>query len=134
MKRMALATIVCMMLPAMSMTGKSQHVDITGELIPFPNSGKGSPFPIYNNAGFPDLVTDSSRLVSSLDIVTRTFSTSSCEWVEGSIGATGARRLLRFDVAIANIGNGDLVVGSPSNPKNPRSAATVATCSGSPTP
>jgi hypothetical protein len=119
MKRIIVATIVCIMLPAVSMRGTAQDVSIDGKLVPFPIYGKGAPFPIYNNGGFPDLVTDSNRLVSSLDTITRTFSASSCELVEGSIGAAGARRLLRFDVAIANIGNGDLVVGSPSDPKNP---------------
>jgi hypothetical protein len=104
MKRIVLATIVSAMLPAMSMAQKGT---------PPP------PFPIYNNGGFPDLFVDSARLVPSLDIVTRTFSSNSCEIQEGSIGAAGSRKLLRFDVAIPNIGNGDLVIGSPTNPNNP---------------
>ena len=77
------------------------------------------PFQVYNNGGFADLHADTSRLKSSIDTVTRTFSSSSCEAVEGSIGAAGTRRLLRFDVAIINHANADLVVGSPTNPNNP---------------
>ena len=122
MKRIVIAAIVCMMLPSMSTTGKSQEISSNEKpFVPaaFPIYGKGNPFPIYDNGGYPDLLTDSNRLVSSLDVVTKSFSSSSCELVEGSIGAAGSRRLLRFDVAIANIGNADLVVGRPNDPNNP---------------
>jgi len=134
MKRIVVAAIVCMMLAVMSMTGKtqdfsssdkSQDFSITPAGLPFPTWDKRSPFPIYDNGGLADLVTDSRRLMSSADIVTQNFSTSSCELIEGSIGAAGARRLLRFDVAIANIGNGDLHVGSPTDPNNPYHSAFV---------
>ncbi len=43
----------------------------------------------------------------------------SCELVEGSVGGTGYRRLLRFDTVLMNGGDGDLVVGSPTDPSNP---------------
>jgi hypothetical protein len=76
-------------------------------------------FQVYENGGFPDLHVDANRLRSSLDVTTRTFSSTACEVVEGSIGAAGTRRLLRFDVAIINHANADLVVGSPTNPNNP---------------
>jgi len=77
------------------------------------------PSPIYDNGGLPDLLIDTARLTASLMTQTVTFSSTSCELVEGSIGAAGTRRLLRFDVAIPNLGNGDLVVGSPTDPNNP---------------
>jgi hypothetical protein len=84
------------------------------------SAGKGSsPFPVYDNNGFPDLAIDSALLVSSLDAVTRTFSTGACELDEGSIGGPGARLLLRFDTAIVNGGDGDLAVGDPADPDNP---------------
>ena len=70
-------------------------------------------FPIHNNFGYPDLVIDSGRILSSLDVVTRTFSSSACELEEHSIEAAGARRLLRFDLAVVNVGDGDLLVGDP---------------------
>jgi len=49
----------------------------------------------------------------------RFFDASSCELVEGSVGGTGYRRLLRFDTVLMNSGDGDLVVGSPTDPSNP---------------
>lgn len=101
MTRIALATMVLMLLPAVSFSQTKKS------------------FPIYDNGGFPDLVIDSRRLVSSLDVVTRTFSAGACELAEGSIGAAGTRRLLRFDVAIVNRGDGDLIVGDPTDPVNP---------------
>jgi len=115
MKRIVLATLVCLVLPAASA--------IAQKALPPPTA----PFPIYDNNGFPDLYPDQARIVSSLDIVTRTFGggskggtpTQSCELIEGSIGADGVRRLLRFDLALPNIGNGDLFVGSPTDPNNP---------------
>src|SRR6185369_11606909 len=76
-------------------------------------------WPPQDNGGNPDLFIDQARLDQSLDIVTLNFPKSSCALVEGSIGAAGARRLLRFDVAIVNGGDGDLVVGDPADPANP---------------
>src|SRR4030095_6796486 len=76
-------------------------------------------FPVYHNHGLPDLTIDPKRLVSQLDIVDRFFDSSSCEIIEGSVGGTGYRRLLRFDTVIINGGGGDLVVGSPTDPNTP---------------
>src|SRR5207237_7965656 len=76
-------------------------------------------FPIYHNHGLPDLTIDSKRFISQMEIVDRFFDSSSCEIIEGSVGGTGYRRLLRFDTAIINAGGGDLVVGSPTDPNNP---------------
>jgi lysyl oxidase len=52
-------------------------------------------FPIYPNAGNPDLT------------------------LEGAVGGPGYRRLLRFDTVVINAGDGDLVIGDPSDPNNP---------------
>jgi len=76
-------------------------------------------FPIYNNKGLPDLTPDPKRFVSQMEIIDRFFDSSSCELVEGSVGGTGYRRLLRFDTVLINGGDGDLVVGSPTDPSNP---------------
>ncbi|MCA1554474.1 MAG: hypothetical protein LC737_08850, partial [Chloroflexi bacterium] len=42
-----------------------------------------------------------------------------CEVQEGSIGGSGYRRLLRFDTVLINAGDGDLLVGSPTDLSNP---------------
>jgi hypothetical protein len=61
----------------------------------------------------PDLVVDVDDLRSSILIDERTFGATDCAVVEGCISAPGARRLLHFDTATANIGTADLVIGSP---------------------
>ena len=76
-------------------------------------------FPVYHNQGLPDLTIDPKRFASQMEIVDRFFDSSSCELIEGSVGGTGYRRLLRFDTVIINGGGGDLVVGSPTDPNNP---------------
>src|SRR5437762_1227121 len=76
-------------------------------------------FPVYHNHGQPDLTIDPKRFTSQIEIVDRFFDSSSCELIEGSVGGTGYRRLLRFDTVIINGGGGDLVVGSPTDPNNP---------------
>ena len=64
-------------------------------------------FPIYHNNGLPDLTIDAKRFVSQMEIVDRLFDSSSCEIIEGSVGGTGYRRLLRFETTIINGGDGD---------------------------
>lgn len=76
-------------------------------------------FPVYNNRGLPDLTVDPKRFVSQMEIIDRLFDSSSCELGEGSVGGIGYRRLLRFDTVLINGGDGDLVVGSPTDPNNP---------------
>src|SRR5205809_8056412 len=82
-------------------------------------------FPVYNNHGQPDLTVDPKRFVSQMEIVDRLFDASSCELVEGSVGGTGYRRLLRFDTVLMNSGDGDLVVGSPTDPSKPYQSVFV---------
>src|SRR5215471_15953230 len=76
-------------------------------------------FPVYNNHGKPDLTPDPKQFVQQMEIVDRFFDASSCELVEGSVGGTGSRRLLRFATVLINGGDGDLVVGCPTDPNNP---------------
>ena len=80
-------------------------------------------FPIYANGGLPDLTPDPKRFNTQMEIVDRSFDASSCELVEGSVGGTGYRRLLRFDIVLINAGDGDLLVGNPTDPNNPYHAA-----------
>jgi len=76
-------------------------------------------FPLYANGGWPDLVVDPQRVVSQMEIVDRYFAPGDCALVEGVVGGSGYRRLLRFDTIIMNRGDGNLVVGDRSDPKNP---------------
>jgi hypothetical protein len=73
----------------------------------------GRDFPVYNNAGRPDLTVDPQRFVAQMEIVDRLFDPmrDACAFEEGVIGAAGYRRLLRFDTVIMNAGDGDLVIG-----------------------
>ena len=75
--------------------------------------------PIYANGGKPDLTPDPKRFESQMEIVDRLFQAGDCELEEGTVGGTGYRRILRFDIVIINSGDGDLVVGNPTDPLNP---------------
>lgn len=66
----------------------------------------------------PDLTIDANQLQSSLLIKTQNFKASSCALDEGCVDCVGKRKLLKFAVVIPNIGNADLVLGSPTDPNN----------------
>jgi hypothetical protein len=70
--------------------------------------------PCAPGAPCPDLVVDIDDLRASTLIATRTFAPTDCAVVEGCITTPGARRLLRFDTASANIGTADLSIGDPT--------------------
>ena len=76
-------------------------------------------YPIYSNGGLPDLLVDPQRFVAQMQIVDRYFEPNDCALAEGVVGGSGYRRLLRFDTVLVNMGDGDLVVGSRSDPDNP---------------
>jgi Lysyl oxidase len=76
-------------------------------------------FPVYDNGGKPDLTVDSKRFVNQMSIIDRWFEPGSCDLEEGSVGAPGYRRILRFDTVLINGGDGDLVVGNRADPGNP---------------
>lgn len=59
----------------------------------------------------PDLVVDPSSLVAATSL--ETIEAGTCEAIEGCLGDGGLRRVLRFDVRIANRGAVDLVLGRP---------------------
>jgi hypothetical protein len=60
----------------------------------------------------PDLTLVAARMNGTAVIIPETFTPSSCEVVEACV-EPGTRRLLRFDVASANLGGVDLVMGPP---------------------
>src|SRR5262249_37587580 len=82
-------------------------------------SSVSSDIPVYANGGKPDLAIDPKRFVSQMEIVDRYFSPEDCALVEGSVGGTGYRRLLRFDTVVVNGGDGDLIIGDPTDRRNP---------------
>jgi len=93
-----------LLIPALS---SAQRTSVSGDI------------PIYNNHGRPDLTIDPKRFESQMEIVDRLFQAGDCELVEGSVGGTGYRRLLRFDIVLINSSNADLKIGSPTDPSNP---------------
>jgi hypothetical protein len=105
MKRINLLVLaVALLVPSLAM---AQRTSVSGDI------------PIYANRGKPDLTPDPKRFETQMEIVDRLFEAGSCELVEGSVGGTGYRRLLRFDIVLVNSGDGDLKVGNPADPKNP---------------
>jgi hypothetical protein len=63
--------------------------------------------------GLPDLELLRDRLLSDVWLDERIITEESCVFIEGCVGGVGARRLLRFSVVTANIGDRDLVMGRP---------------------
>lgn len=65
--------------------------------------------PLY----LPDLQFVASEMVDTLVVTEDQILPDDCEVMEGCVGGTGDRRLLRFDTVTANRGTRDLVVGVP---------------------
>jgi lysyl oxidase len=63
----------------------------------------------------PDLIINRARLARSPEVRTRQFPNESCAVEEGCVRLPGARKILLFEVAFSNIGQGDLVIGSPED-------------------
>ena len=105
MKRALVAVFLASL--AGSGTALAQRTSVSGD------------FPVYANGGKPDLTVDPKRFVSQMGIVDRFFDPTSCSLIEGAVGGSGYRRILRFDTVIMNAGDGDLVVGDRSDPNNP---------------
>ena len=66
----------------------------------------------------PDLAVDQTRLQSSVVFRTQVFKSTDCAVVEGCVTGSGKRKLMKFDVAIPNVGKADLVLGNPTDPSN----------------
>jgi hypothetical protein len=76
---------------------------------------EAAPLPIKKQVLLPDLTIDDARLLASVVFRTRTFKSTDCAVQEGCVNGAGKRTLMRFDVATPNIGDADLVLGSPIN-------------------
>ncbi len=66
-----------------------------------------------------DITVDRDAIVDSVEVVDRSFDAAHCAFIEGAVGGTGVRRLLRFDTIVMNFGEEDLVVGDPAAPEPP---------------
>ena len=64
----------------------------------------------------PNLVVDGARAESSVLTEWVFFQAGDCPVVEGCVSGPGPRKLLRFDLAIANRGEADVVIGAPTGP------------------
>gem|GEM_PF-620284 len=64
--------------------------------------------------GLPDLVLLGERLLGDVWLDELMVTEESCAFLEGCVAGTGMRRLLRFAVATANIGDVDLQMGRPA--------------------
>jgi hypothetical protein len=84
-----------------------------------PRNSVSRDFPVYSNGGTADLTVDPKRFESQMEIVDRYFAADNCEIAEGSVGGTGYRRILRFDTVLINSGDGDITIGSPTDPSGP---------------
>lgn len=65
--------------------------------------------------GAPDLIINRARLAQSLEVQWRDYEAGDCAVQEGCVRAVGRRKILLFEVAFANIGSGDLVIGRPED-------------------
>lgn len=88
------------------------------------NAGKKPP---VGPTALPDLSVDVERIGTSLYFDQKTFASTDCAVVEGCVGGTGLRKLMRFDVAIRNTGHADLVLGDP---RKATSGFEVSPCHG----
>jgi hypothetical protein len=59
------------------------------------------------------LIINRGRLARSTEVQWRDFAAEGCAVEEGCVRDPGRRRILLFEVAFANIGRGDLVLGAP---------------------
>ena len=69
-------------------------------------------------AALPDLRVNRPMLANTIELTERTFASGDCELDEGCARTSGNRRLMLFNVGIANVGQGDLVVGDPASKTN----------------
>ena len=74
-----------------------------------------------------DLALDVGMLASSVVIETRDIAPTSCSVAEGTILASGRRRLLRFTTYVTNVGTADLFSGDP---RSNMTAFVYASCHG----
>jgi hypothetical protein len=61
----------------------------------------------------PNLSLNRARTAKSISIEKRTFAADHCAVIERCVRASGKRSILRFDIAVVNVGSHDLVLGDP---------------------
>jgi hypothetical protein len=61
-----------------------------------------------------DLTLNRPRTATTLSVEKRYFPLDDCAVREGCVRSAGWRTLLRFDVAVVNVGRGDLILGNPT--------------------
>jgi hypothetical protein len=62
----------------------------------------------------PDLTINVTRALMTIEYDFREFSADECAVQEGCIWSAGARKLLRVDVGVMNVGASDLQIGDPA--------------------
>jgi hypothetical protein len=67
------------------------------------------------NCPAADLFVDTTRIDGQYTIEWAYFDASDCALMEGCVGASGWRRLLKFDTWTPNIGNADMFLGDPTS-------------------
>jgi hypothetical protein len=70
--------------------------------------------PTIVSAQLPNLSLNRARTAKTISIEHRTFSADHCAVIEKCVRASGKRSILRFDVAVVNVGAYDLVLGDPT--------------------
>jgi hypothetical protein len=75
-----------------------------------------APGPLDAPAGVPDLQFVAEAITGTVAIDVAEFAADDCAVVEGCVGASGRRNLLRFATVTANLGCGDLIAGMPPPP------------------
>jgi hypothetical protein len=74
------------------------------------------PGPLDAPAGVPDLQFVAEAITGTVAVDVAEFAADDCAVVEGCVGASGRRNLLRFATVTANLGSGDLIAGMPPPP------------------
>ena len=65
------------------------------------------------NALLPDLIIVAADAAATVKVVDETIAPDACPLLDGCVATAGAHRFLKFSATMANIGVGDLDVGSP---------------------
>ena len=79
----------------------------------YSNNRSTIPVTVPDISGDPDLIPISSRMAATVRVEEKTFAASDPAVLDGCLGGYGARRLLRFDMVVANVSQADLYIGDP---------------------
>jgi hypothetical protein len=78
----------------------------------------------------PDLTLIAAQMNNSVVVTQDVFLPNSCEVLEQCVGASGTRKLLRFDTVTANLGTADLDLGVPPPAGTSDAVFTWSPCHG----